>query len=785
MPDDWEVLYGLNAADPSDATLDPDEDDLINRDEYLAGTHPNDADSDNDDVDDGEEIRQGSSPTSSASTPAWFHFSGNPDDLNGDGLSDAWSLWAGGVPRAPLADDDGDGMSNAEEAEAGTDPDDPSSRLDLKALVNSGSLTLDWPDIRGKSHVVEYSEALGGWDPAVGLPASSSSGGRRSVTIPSAFTGNHGFYRTSVLPMDNDFDGVEDWVELEVLFTSPTDANSSGQAAERSGQPSLSGDAKALVERLSTGSYPGSTGGAGQPSPVQAARFLMQATFGPTPEDIEHVRSIGYEAWIDEQLAMPASKLQPYIRQIKRDALNGRLDPLYDYNSGSEFVTGNNVTTPWARHAIGAPDQLRQRVAFALSEILVVSRRNAQLEQKPEAIANYYDMLIDHAFGDYGDLLQNVALHPAMGWYLSHVGNQKADPTIPRFPDENFAREIMQLFSIGLWELNPDGSRKLDAGGQPIETYGNDQITELARVFTGLYYDSPYGWGSGGWDDLHYLTPMVMYPDYHDFGPKTLLRGFVVPAREPSAANGLQDIRDAVDSLANHPNTAPFISRKLIQFLVTANPSPAYVARVSSAFAGGDLGDVVKAILLDPEAREVPRDPGFGKVREPVIRTMHLGRLLKLAEVHPDFVWWNPDGTYYDYSFQDPTGAPNVFNFFTPEYQAPGEIRNQGLVSPGFQIIDSYSSISFPNLLWDYITDGFASGYSIEFPADYSVLMPVAEDDAALLDRVNLLVCAGNMSARTRSAILDALTEPGLTPKDKIAVALWTAINAPEGATQQ
>ncbi len=791
MPDDWETTHALNASDPSDATLDPDGDGVINRDECFAGTDPNDDDSDDDGVDDGEEIRQGSSPVDSDSIPAWFHFSGTPDDLDGDGMSDAWTMWAGGIPRAPHADDDGDGMSNLEESEAGTDPDDPNSRLDLLALRNGTALTLEWPDIRGKAHAIECSGNLGQWDPATGLPATNATNGRRSVTIPDAFGEDCAFYRTSILPMDADGDGVDDWVELEFLASSTSSADSSGQASERAGQPALSGDARALLEKLSTGSYPGSLQ-PGVPSPSQAARFLMQASFGPTPEAIEQVRELGYEAWIDEQLAMPASKTRPYIRQIKRDAANGRLDPYYDFNDGGNYVTGYNITTPWARHAIDAPDQLRQRVAFALSQILVISRRENQLTERVEGLAMWYDMLLDHAFGDYGELLQQVSLSPMMGTYLSHVGNQKADPSIPRYPDENYAREIMQLFSIGLWELNLDGTRRTDGLGQPIESYGNAEITELARVFTGLYYDAPWGWGSGGWADEHYVKPMVMHPEHHDFGTKTLLGGIVVPARDATAENGLRDIRDAVDSLFRHPNTAPFLAKKLIQFLVTANPSPAYVQRVSSVFvddgsgARGNLGAVVKAVLLDPEARGVPTDPAFGKTREPVIRTMHLARLMKMTEAHPEFVWWNPEGTYYDYSFQEPLLSPSVFNFYTPEYQAPGEIRNAGLVSPGFQIVDSYSAISFPNLLWDYLNEGFASGWRIDFDANHAELLKLAGDDATLVDRINLLLCAGDMSARTRTAILDAFAaEPDLTAKDKVVVALWTAINSPEGATQR
>ncbi|MEY3895738.1 MAG: hypothetical protein RLZZ214_1258, partial [Verrucomicrobiota bacterium] len=455
------------------------------------------------------------------------------------------------------------------------------------------------------------------------------------------------------------------------------------------------------------------------------------------------------------------------------------------------FVFGNNITTPFARNAIAGPDQLRQRVAFALSQILVVSRRDANLEEKPEAMTNYYDTLVRHALGNYGDLLREVTFHPAMGWYLSHAGNQKADPAIPRYPDENYAREIMQLFTIGLWELNPDGSRKLDLNGEPIPTYDNGDITELARVFTGLYFASPYGWGGGGWADEHFTRPMVMYPERHDFEVKHLPNGVVIPAREVSEANGGQDVRDAVGALFQHPNTPPFVCRQLIQFLVTDNPTPDYIRRVQDVFVNdgagvrGNLAAVVKAILLDPEARSQPLSPSFGKVREPVIRTMHLARLFHLPQAHPKFVWWNWTENFYGPSSQEPMNSPSVFNFYTPVYQAPGEIRNTGLVSPGFQIINTYSAVSFPNLLWDYLHDGFKSGWTWQFPLDYSDTLLLAANPAALVDHVDLLVCAGTMTARTRGIMLSTLLDPALSQKDRVALAVWCAMTSPEGVVQK
>jgi uncharacterized protein (DUF1800 family) len=793
MPDAWETAHTFNPANLADAELDADSDGLSNLREFLAGTNPRAADSDGDGASDGVELTNGSDPLSSGSIPAWFHFAGKIDDLDGDGLSDSWLLWSGGTPRAPHADDDGDGMSNLEESRAGTDPDDAASRMILTGVPVDDDFVLSWTDLPDKAHHAEISHALDQWENLPGI--SSVSGVLRQLVVPDVFPATESaFYRTGVEAVDSDNDGVEDWVEKNVLGSLPLNGSSVGQSLIRSNGQLLGGDAVALLDRLQGSSPAGGTVGSsapGKPSPVSASRFLMQASFGPTVDAIEEVRELGYSGWIDRQITLPASLHQPYIKEIKADGAGPRTDPTYNFNELDRFVHGNNITTPFARNAIAGEDQLRQRVAFALSQILVVSRRSADLEEKAEAITNYYDALVRNALGNYGDLLREVTFHPSMGMYLSHAGNQKADPSIPRYPDENYAREIMQLFTIGIWELNPDGSRKLDGNGEPIPTYDNGDVTEMARVFTGLYYASPYGWGGGGWADEHFTQPMVMYADRHDFGMKKLPNGVVIPEREPSDENGSQNVRDAVDALFHHPNTPPFVCRQLIQFLVTDNPSPDYIRRVQDVFVNdgsgvrGNLAAVVKTILLDTEARQPPLSPGYGKVREPVIRTMHLGRLLHLAEAHPKFVWWNWTENFYNSSIQEPMNSPSVFNFYTPVYQAPGEIRNAGLVSPGFQIINTYSAVSFPNLLWDYLHDGFKSGWDWEFPMDYSDSLLLAENPAALVDQVNLLVCSGTMTARTRGILLAALADPALGQKDRVALALWTAMICPEGVVQK
>lgn len=805
IPDWWEDLYGLDKLNPADASLDPDLDGLTNLQEYLNGTHPHLADTDGDGVPDGVEVAQRSNPLLASSRPAyWFGapLNATPGDLNGNGMSDAWELWVGRFDLDPMADPDHDGQLNWQEALAGTDPFDPHSRLWAEIDHPPGDVVLSWPVLPHKRSILEQSTTLQptSWTLAPGTPSLINQQHQQSLGNPALNSLPH-FYRVSVSELDSDFDGVSDWDEINLLSTDPMVANSSraSQPIDTTGDgnpdSSLSGDLITLLQTFqgttASGGFPsaapsGSTGTA--VSPTQATRFLTQASFGPTLDSIDRVRLLDYAAWISEQVAASPTLHSTYAKAISDDLFSHRSHATYSYSDMDHFLFGNNLKTAFARAAIQGEDQLRQRIAFALSQIVVTSHRDADLENRVLGMTSFYDIFVRHAFGNYLDILREVSFHPAMGRYLSHVGNTKAQPEINQFPDENYARELMQLFTIGLWELNQDGTRQLDAG-QPIPTYSNTEITQLARVFTGFWF-SHHNWGQGGWTEADYVTPLSLHPSRHDFGSKTLLSGFTLPARAPTLTNAQRDVEDALIHLLNHPNTAPFISRQLIQFLVTDNPTPAYVQRVATVFADngsgtrGDLLATLTAILLDDEARRArPASQAidFGRLKEPVIRTMALGRAFGLQNV-PDLLWWDW-GEFYEASRQEPTRSPSVFNFYRPDYRSPGLLTQAQLAGPVFQITDSFSSIAFPNHLWQILEEGFNQWNTYRFPLDISREIALASNPEQLVDHLNLILCAGNLRPSTRSIILASLQQlPASRLIDRARLALYLTLIAPESA---
>jgi uncharacterized protein (DUF1800 family) len=482
---------------------------------------------------------------------------------------------------------------------------------------------------------------------------------------------------------------------------------------------------------------------------AEASRFLAQATLGASWEEIDRTAGIGFEAWLDEQFARPVG--------LHRPAIESRL------RAGLE-VSAEHRRWAWWEQVLDGPDPLRQRVALALSEHFVVSDELAQVADSPAGLAAYYDMLLGHAFGNYRDLLLDVTLHPIMGVYLSHLRNERSRGG--RFPDENYAREIMQLFSIGLFELRQDGSLVTDGSGRPIPTYDNDDITELAKVFTGLSFASPdhdFQEGEPVW-----TSPMRMYQAFHEPGPKNLLRGKFVPPGQP----GMRDVEDAIDNLFEHPNVGPFVARRLIQRLVTSNPSSAYIARVAAAFADdgrgtrGDMRAVIRAILLDPEARARPAagDIGGGMLRESFLRRVHLARAFDAANLA--FTWPISDGSAPGDFAQRPLSSPTVFNFFLPDFRPQGVIADAGLVAPEFQILTTVTAISSADALQTQIERTMNSDPddALEVRLDLRDEIAIAWDVRALLDRLDLILMHGSMSTAMRQVLvraLERLDDPG------------------------
>ena len=511
----------------------------------------------------------------------------------------------------------------------------------------------------------------------------------------------------------------------------------------------------------------------------EASRFLSMATLGADYEEIEKVALMGREQWIDEQFDQPPGYNLPFTLDL--------LSRVNDTDRVDQFAFRRYS---WWQQVMASPDILRQRVAFALSEIFVVSDRLDILAGHPEGMSSFYDVLLEHAFGNYRDLLYDVTLHPAMGVYLNHMNNKKADPEKGRFPDENYARESKQLLSIGLDELNPDGTIKTDSMGFPIPTYDNGDISEFARVFTGLVSEEPRTEEKY----INLIDPMVMVEEFHDTDEKTLLNGQVIPAGQ----SGLQDIGDAVDNLFNHPNTGPFICKQLIQRLVTSNPDPDYVERVANVFADngsgirGDFKAVIKAILLDEDAVDLNQmdNSRFGKFHEPWVRYVSVLRQFNAAT--PDNSYYNGGYTAQFFINQHIGSSPSVFNFFLPDFRPNGIIGDNNLFAPEFQIMTSSTILNYPNLLFIVLfqeepfslPDPDFFFFPVNQPVfDFSDEIALASDPAALVDRLDLIMTYGFMSEEMKQIIINAVSQLE-EPELRVQAALYLFMISPEYVVQ-
>ena len=521
---------------------------------------------------------------------------------------------------------------------------------------------------------------------------------------------------------------------------------------------------------------------------IDAGRFLAQASLGADRSTIDSVAKLDFETWIDQQFAVPPTYLQPLMQEIYDSTYQRHIAAGGDSLNFPERPESEHFDYAWWQVNMTNDDLLRQRVAFALSEIFVISFKS-DLDRYGEGVASYYDMLIEHAFGNFEDLLKGVTLHPCMGVYLTHLNNPKSKPAQFIRPDQNYAREMMQLFTIGLYELNPDGTRKKDSAGRDIPTYDNDDIAQFAKIFTGLgggatppqpdtTIEPKFGMRPGRID---MTVPMKMYEDYHEPGPKYLLNDFVVPAGQ----TGMQDIEATLKHLTEHPNVGPFIGKQLIQRLVKSNPTPAYVARVAAAFDNngngvrGDLKAVIRAVLLDEEARSCGwyNDPVQGKLKEPIIRYTHFARAV--GGLSDNGFFWNRGDQYDDDAGQHPMYSPSVFNFYWPDFQPVGPVGSQGYLGPEFQVHNSRTSIGFVNFVNEWAvnetllkTKGNPGSTVL---SDIDGLIAYAEDTETLLNELDILLTNGMLTEETRQ-IISSIVDPMEDPIEKTKLSIYLMV---------
>ncbi|CAB5723879.1 Protein of uncharacterised function (DUF1800) [Delftia tsuruhatensis] len=567
------------------------------------------------------------------------------------------------------------------------------------------------------------------------------------------------------------------------------------------------GDAAPGTGNPGTGPGTGSPGTGTTATPAsdeEAARFLLQAQFSATDEEIAALRAKGYGPWLAEQFAQPIGTTgTAWLMQR-------------GYGVAATGTRYDNVSYPadfmlWNQLFVER-DAVRKRVALALSEIMVVSTTGLEQPWSIFLASGYWDLLNQHAFGNFRALLEAVTLSPAMGVYLSTRGNQKEDARTGRQPDENYAREVMQLFTIGLYRLNPDGTEQRDGSGNRIDTYSAADVSNLARVFTGYDYDTsknqPTTLGGSTVTGLQQaLLPMAFNAARHSTLAATFL-GTTVSA----GASGDAALKTALDTLFNHPNVGPFIGRQLIQRLVTSNPSPAYVGRVAAAFADngsgtrGDLRAVIAAVLLDPEARGAAglANPQYGRLREPMVRFVQWGRTFGLQSARGS---WKIDNLSDPATRlgQSPLRSGSVFNFFRPGYVPPSTtLATAGSVAPEFQIVTETSVSGYLNFMQNVIRFGYyvnapdlpqggssaANGFDIT--CSYANLLPLVGDATALVRKVALLLSAGQVSAATQARIVAALDATPVTATssaaarlNRVAAAVLLVMASPEYLVQK
>ena len=565
-----------------------------------------------------------------------------------------------------------------------------------------------------------------------------------------------------------------------VAFT-PADLNDTPTSSNPS-VPPLFFAASALVGASLTTACGG--GGGGNPStpPVpppapasisdnEAARFLLQAQFSAADADIAAVRSKGYAPWLAEQFNASASMSGvDWLNQQGYAGINNATR-FYDNSYPGDYMIWHQLMT--------SPDAVRQRLALALSEFFVVSLTGLDLAWRSHAIAAWWDTLVTNAMGNYRQLLEAVTLNPAMGYYLNTKGNQKENASTGRAPDENYGREVMQLFSLGLYQLNLDGTEKLDANGNKIETYSQSDVTNIARVFTGWDVDQSQNVVTvepvqqrNIPNTAYTRLPMVLTPAKHSVLASTFLDTTV-----PANTDGKQALKIALDSLFNHPNVGPFFGKQMIQRLVTSNPSPAYVARVASAFNNngadvrGDLKAVFSAVLLDSEARGTPNtgQDGFGKLREPMLRLVQWGRSFGIASARG--TWKINDLSNPATQLgQSPMRSPSVFNYFRPGYVPPSTaLSSSKTPAPEFQLVNESSVGGYLNYMQNAAQKGIFvnapdlpqntsnANNAYDITAAYTAELALASNATQLVGRLNLLLCAGQLSGANQALIITAL----------------------------